>query len=104
MSMLLTMIVSLAGRWQPDPPPANAVGLRNAIQITPLRVSATLAPDSSSSEPIYYGTRLSTVVLVRRDGSVLFVERDIWKLDDRGSLVRGRPKDDRSFRFDLRGH
>lgn len=27
-----------------------------------------------------YATRLSTVVLVRRDGSVLFIERDIWKL------------------------
>lgn len=30
-----------------------------------------------------YGTRLSTVILVRRDGSVLFVERDRLWLDQR---------------------
>lgn len=28
-----------------------------------------------------YGTRLSTVILIRKDGSVLFIERDIWKVD-----------------------
>lgn len=30
----------------------------------------------------HYGTRLSTVILIRRDGSVLFIERDIWRLGE----------------------
>lgn len=28
-----------------------------------------------------YGTRLSTVILIRKDGNILFIERDIWKVD-----------------------
>lgn len=47
----------------------------------------------------YYGTRLSTVILVRRNGSVLFIERDIWLRDTDGSVVRGDPHLERSFRF-----
>lgn len=30
---------------------------------------------------MYYGTRLSTVVLIRRDGNATFIERDIWALE-----------------------
>lgn len=29
-----------------------------------------------------YGTRLSTVVLVERDGNAVFIERDIWTWND----------------------
>lgn len=29
----------------------------------------------------YYGTRLSTVILIRRDGNATFIERDIWALE-----------------------
>ena len=46
-----------------------------------------------------YGTRLSTVLLVRRDGHVLFIERDIWRLDNEGNVVRGDPRESRVFRF-----
>lgn len=30
----------------------------------------------------YYATRLATVVLVRNNGEVVFVERDVWFMDD----------------------
>jgi len=89
--------------WQPNPPPANRLQLRTSVQISPLRMSSSLAPDAPTDGPDYYGTRLSTVVLVKRDGSVLFIERDIWKLDKSGSAVRGDPRDDRIFKFELNG-
>lgn len=74
-----------------------------AVQIAPHRMSGSLSPDAPADGPDYYGTRLSTILLVKRDGSVLFVERDIWKLDKSGSAVRGDPRDDRVFKFELNG-
>lgn len=52
-----------------------------------------------NAPPEFYGTRLSTVLLVRRDGSVLFIERDIWTLDSEGNVMRGEASRDRVFRF-----
>jgi uncharacterized protein with NRDE domain len=51
-------------------------------------------------KPTFYGTRLSTVLLVRRDGTVLFIERDIWKLVD-GKAVKPEPPTERRFRFNI---
>lgn len=48
-----------------------------------------------------YGTRLSTVILVRRDGSALFVERDIWTLNEEGHAVKADRTSQRTFRFRL---
>jgi uncharacterized protein with NRDE domain len=48
-----------------------------------------------------YGTRLAQVVLVRRDGRVTFIERDIWALDDTGATVRASADNMRSFIFHL---
>ncbi|KAI5123135.1 hypothetical protein M0805_000838 [Coniferiporia weirii] len=85
----------------PEKPPANRFQLRTSIQILPLCMSASLLPDAPAIGPEYYGTRLSTVLLVQRDGSVTFIERDIWKLNEEGNLTRGDPKDTRVFRFRL---
>ncbi|KAJ3574137.1 hypothetical protein NP233_g1961 [Leucocoprinus birnbaumii] len=52
--------------------------------IPPAQPPPPLAPGSEH----YYGTRLSTVLLVRRDDSVLFVERDIWRLGKDGKPER----------------
>jgi uncharacterized protein with NRDE domain len=49
----------------------------------------------------WYGTRLSTIVLVRRDGSALFRERDIWALNATGEPVRGDSNNDRLLEFKL---
>jgi uncharacterized protein with NRDE domain len=52
--------------------------------------------------PQSYATRTSTVLLVRRDGSVLFIERDIWVLDEEGSDAKPeRGKGERMFRFHI---
>ena len=48
-----------------------------------------------------YATRLSTVVLVRRDGSVLFIERDIWTLDGENKVTKADAKKQRTFRLRL---
>jgi uncharacterized protein with NRDE domain len=49
----------------------------------------------------FYGTRLAQVILVRRNGRVTYVERDVWTLDDHGAPVRASAADVRSFRFHL---
>ena len=46
-----------------------------------------------------YGTRLSTVILIRRDGSATFIERDVWALDEHGRVVKRDSGHDRVFRF-----
>jgi uncharacterized protein with NRDE domain len=45
----------------------------------------------------WYGTRVTTVILVRDDGEVTFVERDIFVQNERGEAVRG--SDERRFAF-----
>ena len=50
----------------------------------------------SASVGELYGTRLSTVVLIKRDGEVLFVERDVWQLDDRNQDWDADPASDGS--------
>lgn len=50
-----------------------------------------LALDSDSTSTttaMYYGTRLSTVVLIRRDGNATFIERDIWALEQQQERQR----------------
>jgi len=45
---------------------------------------------------------LSTVILVKRDGEILFVERDIWGHGPDGLPVRSTDRStDRVFRFKL---
>jgi len=55
---------------------------------------------SGSDVPAYYGTRLSTVLLVHKDGKVLFIERDIWELVD-GQPEKRDPPTERVFQFKL---
>ena len=77
-------------------PPLDKAG--NTIHIEPLTIGA----QSPDTPPDYYGTRLSTVILVGRDGRTLFIERDIWTLDDENKVTRGDAKKERVFRFHLR--
>ncbi|KAK0221484.1 NRDE protein-domain-containing protein [Armillaria fumosa] len=74
-------------------PPGHVVHrseLKKAIHVVPLSIEGRM-----------YGTRLSTVLLVRKNGEVLFVERDIWKLDHDGSVTRAPPSSQRLYRFQL---
>ncbi|KAF5348592.1 hypothetical protein D9756_009614 [Leucocoprinus leucothites] len=71
----------------PSTPVAAAVSVSNpgTSDMAPsARPLASVAPGFEH----YYGTRLSTVLLIRRDGSVLFIERDIWRLGKDGKPER----------------
>lgn len=92
----LDIRLRLMNRWKNHVAPTVRSELRNTILIDPMRDPVT------SEETWVYGTRLSTVILVRRDGSVLFIERDIWKLDSEGQIQKGDwPKGDRVHSFQL---
>jgi Uncharacterized conserved protein len=56
--------------------------------------------DSSSAGPQHYATRLSTVLLIRKDGGVLFIERDVWKVVDE-KVTTVDPSSERTFRFQI---
>jgi len=71
--------------------------LRNTIQVDPITFQVPGSSDHVAKE--YYGTRLSTVILVRRDGSTLFVERDIWTLRGEDEVKKADANGDRVFRF-----
>ncbi|KAI0772258.1 NRDE protein-domain-containing protein [Irpex lacteus] len=82
--------------WRSPVTPAVRGDLRKTILVDPLKVPI------NSEETWIYGTRLSTVILVRRDGSATFIERDIWKLDSDGKPVKGDSvKGDRVHTFEL---
>ena len=68
----------------------------------PLPASTHTAPALTSQSKEYYGTRLTTIILVRRDGRVTFVERDIWSIGKDGGLVGMRKDSERRFNFDIK--
>jgi uncharacterized protein with NRDE domain len=58
--------------------------------IPPLRLGPNVeTPIEESSKGRWYGTRLSTVILVRDDREVTFVERDVAWLDSEGEVKQG---------------
>ncbi|KAK0487809.1 NRDE protein-domain-containing protein [Armillaria novae-zelandiae] len=74
----------------PPEPVVHRSELKKAIHVLPLSIEGRM-----------YGTRLSTVLLVRKNGEVLFVERDIWQLDHDGSATRAPPSSQRVYRFQV---
>ncbi|KAI0926979.1 hypothetical protein AcW1_007650 [Taiwanofungus camphoratus] len=85
--------------WTSDPAPIDRSALRNTIQVEPILVPKVQSGDHIAH--VYYGTRLSTVILIRRDGSVMFVERDIWALNPEGELTKADAKEERVFQFQI---
>ncbi|EJD50514.1 DUF833-domain-containing protein [Auricularia subglabra TFB-10046 SS5] len=80
------------------------VPLINLEGVPNLNGPAGSAISSEERRALWYGTRLATVILVRRNGSVLFVERDIYRLDQRGEPCNGSLLDgghDRVYSFDV---
>ncbi|KAJ8581649.1 DUF833-domain-containing protein [Rhizopogon salebrosus TDB-379] len=78
--------------WVQSPQmPSTRSELRNTIQVEPLNIQGSQD---------FYGTRLSTVILVKKNGEVLFIERDRWKLVD-GKPVLSDISSQREFRFKL---
>ncbi|KAG9078051.1 hypothetical protein FRC06_008557 [Ceratobasidium sp. 370] len=99
-------------------PPTSRYELRTTITVPPVRVepnawstsiapervpaSQHAAPDLKSRRADYYCTRLTTVVLVRRDGKVDFVERDVWqKVEGEAEPVKADKTSQRRFCFQV---
>lgn len=76
--------------WQSPQAVTNRSELRNTVEVAPIPIILDNV----------YGTRLSTVVLIRRDGQVTFIERDIWKALD-GKVERMPVSSERKFCFKL---
>ena len=79
--------------------PTSLYELRNTIQVVPFDI----LPQGVGSWPRdAYGTMLSTVILVKRNGEVLFVERDIWGHGPDDIPVKSSDRStDRVFRFKI---
>jgi len=88
--------------WQPQDGTiiSQQSELSNTIQVSPMPLP------TGSGNLAYKGTRLSTILLVRNNGHVLFVERDIWILGDEGVPVKSEPPGERKYNFllDLEGN
>ncbi|KAF6747865.1 NRDE protein-domain-containing protein [Ephemerocybe angulata] len=72
--------------------------LRNTVQVAPIPPGVS---KTHTTESKVYGTRTTTVLLIKRNGDVYFVERDIWKRGADGSVVHVDPPTQREFRFKL---
>ncbi|KAF8956526.1 NRDE protein-domain-containing protein [Flammula alnicola] len=83
--------------WHPTDPIVHRRELRNTVHVTPIRIVV----EGGSLTPAHYGTRLSTVLLVRKNGDVLFIERDIWESSVDGVPIKADPPTERVFRFKL---
>ena len=91
-SLRIHLITLFFSARSPNPVPRERGELKNTILVPPLRM--TDAPS------VIYGTRLAQVVLVKRDGHVTYIERDVWTLDETGAAVRAKDST-RSFIFRL---
>jgi len=76
--------------WQSPQAVTNRSELRNTVEVAPIPITLDNV----------YGTRVSTVVLIRRDGQVTFIERDIWKALN-GKIERMPVSSERKFCFKL---
>ncbi|KAF8626003.1 hypothetical protein AX17_006726 [Amanita inopinata Kibby_2008] len=84
--------------WRYPEPVTERAHLRNTVHVAPVPISLVANPATSAAA--WYGTRLSTVLLIRRDGELHFVERDIWQLVD-GKVSMAPPSSSRVFHFKL---
>ncbi|TDL25383.1 DUF833-domain-containing protein [Rickenella mellea] len=87
--------------YQSPKHPTEFSQIRHNIEVTPFHLDPNLLPEADAYGSHYFGTRLSTVILVRRDGTVLFVERDIWRLGCHGHPVKAERGSERVFEFHL---
>lgn len=100
-------------RYKVDSPPTTREDFRRNIMIDAVRVAPVKAPHyvqedtkEVDAEHTYYATRLSTVVLVRRTGEVLFIERDEWIYGEEclpklASAKAGDDRHERRFHFKI---
>lgn len=86
-----------AKSWRPLEPITEPSQFRNTVHVCPFPLSVKGAPTMGDNR---YGTRLSSILLIKKNGEALFIERDIWTLVDE-KVVRADPKSQRVFRFQV---
>ncbi|KAL4073334.1 NRDE protein-domain-containing protein [Scleroderma yunnanense] len=64
------------------------------INTPPAASSSTATPTHSPPAKDYYATRLATVVIIKRTGEVVFIERDRWMMPPAASSVPTAPEVD----------
>lgn len=89
----MTIILNPSSAKVYDTPPSSSLSETPSVTTSSNAPPAnTITSDKPQMQPAvpdsqyYYGTRLSTVLLIRRDGSVVFIEKDIWRLGKDGKL------------------
>ena len=92
----LTYVEISPNSWRSPQPITSRAELRNTVHVAPLPITHDALPAIPGAN--WYGTRLSTVLLVKKNGEALFIERDIWQLVD-GKPVKAEPRTQREFRF-----
>ena len=75
-------------RRHPKEAPKSKYDMRGALRVDPVFLHHG-----------WDGTRVSSIILIRHDGSVVFRERDIWSLNAAGEPVLGDPNNDRKLTF-----
>ncbi|KNZ72029.1 Ser/Thr-rich protein T10 in DGCR region [Termitomyces sp. J132] len=83
--------------WHPPEHITDRSQLRNTVHVLPFPITVEGAPQGDNR----YGTRLSTILLIKKTGDALFIERDIWTLAD-GEVIRVDPRTQRVFRFHVK--
>ena len=86
--------ISRLHSWTSPEPISERSHLRKTIRAPPLPLRQESIPAK------FYATRLSTVILVRKNGEVCFAERDVWQLAE-GKPVLAQPLSTRVFHFKL---
>ncbi|KAF8074026.1 NRDE protein-domain-containing protein [Lyophyllum atratum] len=84
--------------WRSPEPVTERSQLRNTVHVSPFPITLEGVPTLDCNT---YGTRLSTVLLIKKNGDAVFIERDIWQLVD-GKALRADPESQRIFRFQVR--
>jgi len=87
--------------WRSPDPIIERSQLRNTVHVSPFPIFLE-GVSSKSGESNLYGTRSSTVLLIKKNGDAVFIERDIWELaaDGKGA-VRADSGSQRIFRFQV---
>lgn len=71
-------------------PLSGGAGQQGATSMVSAAASATRSTQTAATTSIkHYGTRLTTIILVKWNGDVTYVERDVWWQDKRGAVHNG---------------
>ncbi|KAG5643338.1 hypothetical protein DXG03_001057 [Asterophora parasitica] len=84
--------------WQSPDPVIERSQLRNTVHVAPFPITLEGVPNMTSN---MYGTRLSTILLIKKNGEAVFIERDVWRLEN-GQVVHAEPTSQRVFRFQVK--